>query len=66
MKRPIETIWELGRDRFRRRVTMRRDGDGDIAIKIDPANQRDEGEHIRYLNEALILEAASILAERKG
>lgn len=60
---PVSIKWELGRDRFGRRVTMTREGQ-DWKIEIESSSQRDEGERINYLSRNLLVEAGKI-AERE-
>ncbi len=55
--------WELGRDRYGRRVTMTKEGN-DFMIEIEPCNQRDEGERIRSLSADLLKEAARVAGSR--
>lgn len=55
----ISIKWELGRDRYNRRVVMTREGD-DFTIQIEPANQRDDGECIRSLSADLLINAGNI------
>jgi len=62
--RPISTKWELGRDRYGRRVTMTREGH-DFKIEIEPINQRDEGERIWSLSMDLILAAGEIAKKQR-
>jgi len=64
MTAPILTKWELGRDRYGRRVTMTKQGN-DFEIEIEPCNQRDDGERINSLSAMLIQEAARIVSERR-
>lgn len=63
MSQPVLTKWELGRDRYGRRVTMSREKD-DFSIEIEPANQRDDGERIRSLSASLLIEAGRLAASR--
>jgi hypothetical protein len=60
----IMTVWELGHDRYGRRVTMTCKGE-DFEIEIEPCNQRDDGERIHSLSAPLLIEAARIAAERR-
>ncbi|MEX2480212.1 MAG: hypothetical protein WD928_05060 [Gammaproteobacteria bacterium] len=59
MKKPASVTWDLGRDRHGRRVTMTREGD-DFSIRIEPFDQRDDGELIRTLSADLLVEAGEI------
>jgi hypothetical protein len=63
MSGPILTKWELGHDRYGRRVTMTRQGH-DFAIEIEPINQRDDGERIHSLSADLLKEAARVAGSR--
>jgi len=57
-------LWRLDRlDRFGRSVTLTREGVDDYTIRIEPSSQRDEGETIRHLNRAIILELVGIVGE---
>ena len=59
MTEPISVTWELGRDRHGRRVTLTREVN-DFTIRIEPANQRDDGEIIRGLSRDLLVHAGQI------
>lgn len=59
----VLTKWELGRDRYGRRVTMTKEGN-DFMIEIEPCSQRDDGERIRSLSADLLKEAARVAAQR--
>lgn len=61
MAGPILTKWELGHDKYGRRVTMTRQAN-DYEIEIEPSSQRDDGERIRSLSAPLLKEAARIVA----
>lgn len=64
MSRTISIKWQLGADRYGRRVTMTREGN-DFMIEIEPCNQRDDGERIRSLSRELLIEAGKIAQEAK-
>lgn len=61
---PISIKWELGRDRYNRRVTLTREGD-DWQIQIESSSQRDEGEIIRSLSRDLLIAAGEIAKEQR-
>lgn len=63
MAQPISIKWELGRDRFSRRVVMTREGQ-EFKIEIEPSSQRDEGERIHNLSRELLLAAGEIAKEQ--
>jgi hypothetical protein len=64
MAQAVSTKWELGRDRFGRRVTLTREGH-DWKIEIEPSSQRDEGERIWYLSRDLLIEAGKVAQEER-
>lgn len=64
-RRPDVEVWNLDRhDRFGRDVTLTREGTDEYVLRINPSSQRDEGETIRHLNRAIIMELADIVKER--
>ncbi len=63
MAGPILTKWELGHDKYGRRVTMTK-RDHDYEIEIEPSSQRDDGERIHSLSAPLLQEAARIVTGR--
>lgn len=60
MPGPILTKWELGHDKYGRRVTLTRQG-ADFSIEIEPSSQRDDGERIHSLSAPLLQEAGRIV-----
>ncbi len=64
MSDPNSTTWELGHDRFGRRVTMTREGN-DYKVEIHPCSQRDEGERIWHLSRNLLIEAGKIAEQQR-
>lgn len=58
---PISTTWDLGRDRYGRRVTMTRT-EHCFEIQSHPDSQRDDGEHIRSLTRDVLVRAGEIAA----
>ena len=59
MKRPRTITREISHDRYGRRGTLTCD-DKDWSIRIEPGDQRDEGEVIRSLSAALLVEAGEV------
>ena len=57
--------WEIGKDRYGRSVTLKREG-ADYSIRIHPIDQRDEGETIRSLSRDLLIEAGKVAEEQRG
>lgn len=55
--------WDIGRDRYGRRVTLTKTGH-DWKIEIEPCNQRDDGERIYSLSRELLIEAGEIAKGR--
>lgn len=64
MSNPILTKWQLGSDRYGRRVTMTREG-SDYKIEIEPSSQRDDGERIHSLSGPLLIEAGKIASGQR-
>jgi hypothetical protein len=63
-RRPDTEVWRLDRvDKFGRSAVLTRDGQDSYVLRIEPSSQRDEGETIRHLNRAMILELAEILKD---
>lgn len=65
MTDPVSIKWKLGTDRYGRDVFMTREGH-DFMIRIEPKNQRDDGETIRSLSRGLLIEAGKIASEQRG
>lgn len=64
-RRPDIEVWRLDRhDKFGRSATLTREGPDLYTLRIEPSSQRDEGETIRHLNRAMILELAEILKDQ--
>jgi hypothetical protein len=61
----MQRKWEIGHDRFGRRVILTWNAPCDWTIEIQPLNQRDDGEIIRSLSAELLIEAGRIAAEFK-
>jgi hypothetical protein len=62
MRSPDIATWRLrAKDRHGRSATLTREEAGDYTLRIEPSSQRDEGEVIRNLNIAIIVEAADII-----
>jgi hypothetical protein len=61
---PISTKWQLGHDRYGRRVTLTRKGN-DFEMEIEPCSQRDDGERIWSLSRDLLIAAGDIAKEQR-
>jgi hypothetical protein len=65
-RRPDIEVWRLDRhDRFGRSVVLTREANDDFTLRIEPSSQRDEGETMRHLNRAILLELADIVKDER-